>query len=184
LRWSDDVGTLYVKLRPGATAETLKAIEGIWRRMEPAFPFRFSFLDAAFDQYYRTEMRLGRIFIGLTVIAVVVACLGLLGLASFAAEQRTKEIGVRKVLGASTAGITALLSRQFMKWVVLANVVAWPAAYWAMTKWLQAFAYRISLGPWIFLASGLAALALAFLTIGARTVRAAAANPVRALRYE
>ena len=184
LGWSDDVGALYVKLRPGATADTLKAIEGIWRRMEPSFPFRFSFLDAAFDRYYRTEMRLGRIFIGLTVIAVVVACLGLLGLASFAAEQRTKEIGVRKVLGASTTGVVALLSRQFMKWVVLANVAAWPVAYWAMAKWLQAFAYRITLGPWIFLASGLAALALAFLTIGARTVRAAAANPVRALRYE
>jgi putative ABC transport system permease protein len=129
-------------------------------------------------------MRLGRIFIGLTLIAVFVACLGLLGLASFAAEQRTKEIGVRKVLGASTSGVVALLSRQFMKWVLLANVVAWPVAYWVMRKWLQAFAYRIELGLWIFLAAGLAALAVAFLTIGARTVRAAAANPVRALRYE
>ena len=185
LRMSDDnISALYVKVRPQGLPDTLKSIEGIWRKMEPAYPFRYSFLDDAFDKLYRTEIRMGQIFIGLTLIAIFVASLGLLGLASFNVEQRTKEIGIRKVLGASIPRVVLLLSKEFSKWVLLANVIAWPIAYLAMSRWLRAFAYRIEIGPWMFLASGAVALAIALLTISAKTVRAAASNPVYSLRYE
>jgi putative ABC transport system permease protein len=152
--------------------------------MEPAYPFRSNFLDDAFDGTYRSEIRMGRMFIGLTLIAVFVACLGLLGLASFTAEQRTKEIGIRKVLGASVPNVLVLLGREFTRWVLLANAIAWPVAYLAMDRWLRAFAYRITVGPWIFLASVVIAFGVALLTVSARTVRAASANPIQSLRYE
>jgi putative ABC transport system permease protein len=179
-----DIGALYIKVRPQGVAETLRSIENVWRRMEPAYPFRSYFLDDAFEGTYRAELRMGRMFIGLTLVAVFVACLGLLGLASFTAEQRTKEIGIRKVLGASVPNVLLLLGREFTRWVLLANVVAWPVAYLAMDRWLRAFAYRITVGPWIFLASGMIAFSVALLTISARTVLAATANPVQSLRYE
>ena len=181
---TQEIGVLYVKVRARGLAETLGSIESVWRRMEPAYPFRSNFLDDAFDRTYRSEIRMGRMFIGLTLVAVFVACLGLLGLASFTAEQRTKEIGIRKVLGASVPSVLVLLAREFTRWVVLANAVAWPVAYLAMERWLRAFAYRVTIGPGIFLASGVIALGVALLTISARTVRAASANPVQALRYE
>ncbi|MDH4197808.1 MAG: ABC transporter permease, partial [Candidatus Aminicenantes bacterium] len=180
----EEIGALYVKVRAQGIAETLKSIENVWRRMEPAYPFRSNFLDDAFDLTYRAEIRMGRMFIGLTLVAVFVACLGLLGLASYTAERRTKEIGIRKVLGASVPNVLVLLGREFTRWVLLANAVAWPVAYLAMDRWLRAFAYRITIGPGIFLASGVIALGVALLTISARTVRAASANPVQSLRYE
>jgi len=181
---AEEIGVLYIRVRPQGIAETLRSIENVWRRMEPAYPFRSNFLDDAFDGTYRSEIRMGRMFIGLTLIAVFVACLGLLGLASFTAEQRTKEIGIRKVLGASVPNVLVLLGREFTRWVLLANAIAWPVAYLAMDRWLRAFAYRITVGPWIFLASGVIAFGVALLTISARTVRAASANPIQSLRYE
>jgi putative ABC transport system permease protein len=117
-------------------------------------------------------------------LTVFVACLGLFGLASFTAEQRTKEIGIRKVLGASVSGLVLLLSKEFMALVALANLIAWPIAYYAMNRWLQGFAYRIELGPGVFILGGVLALVIALLTVSAQAIRAARANPVEALRYE
>jgi putative ABC transport system permease protein len=127
---------------------------------------------------------MGQIFISFTLMAIFISCLGLFGLASFTADQRTKEIGIRKVLGASVSHVILLLSRDFTKWVILANVVAWPAAFFIMNKWLQGFAYRIGLAVWIFVISGVAALLIALLTVSAKAFKAAVANPVDSLRYE
>jgi putative ABC transport system permease protein len=187
LLWFEDGSrsrVLYVKLRPQGLRETLSSIENIWRRIEPAYPFRGNFLDDAFDQIYRAEIRMSQIFIGLALIAIFIACLGLVGLSSFAAEQKTREIGIRKVLGASTSGVVALLSREFLKWVVLANIIAWPVGYFAMRTWLRNFAYRTGLTLPMFLGAGLAALFIAVAVISLQTYRAASANPSDSIRYK
>jgi hypothetical protein len=184
MKMSGNVNRISVKLRTGNISETLRSIETIWRELEPAYPFRYTFLDESFDRLYRSEQRMGQIFISFTSIAILISCLGLFGLASFTAEQRTKEIGIRKVLGASVSNILLLLSREFTKWVLLANIIAWPIAYYAMWKWLQGFAYRIDLEFWIFLLSGIMALFIALLTVVSKSLRTAITNPVNALRYE
>jgi putative ABC transport system permease protein len=181
---SPDRGLLSVKVRPENTAGTIRSIEKIWKEMSPAYPFNYSFLDERFDQIYRTEQRMGKIFMVFTLITIFVACLGLFGLASFTAEQRTKEIGIRKVLGASVPNVVLLLSRQFTKWVLLANVIAWPVAFLVMRSWLQNFAYRIDMGVWVFVLSGVIAIGIAILSVSAKALKAATANPVRSLRYE
>jgi putative ABC transport system permease protein len=147
-------------------------------------PSQLTFFDEVFDRAYRVERRLGTMFSAFAGLAVFIACLGLLGLASFTAEQKTKEIGIRKVLGASSSGIVVLLSREFMKWVVAANLVAWPIGYLAMRTWLQNFAYRIDLTVPMFLGAALAAFFIAMATISFQTYRAATANPARSMRYE
>lgn len=181
---SDAGSRLSVKTRPENISGTIRSIEKIWNEMSPAYPFEYSFLDDAFDRMYSTEQRIGKIFLAFTLITIFVACLGLFGLASFTAEQRTKEIGIRKILGASVANVVLLLSRQFTKWVLLANVIAWPLVYFTMRIWLQNFAYRIDLGIWIFVLSGVIALGIALLSVSTKAVRAATANPVQSLRYE
>jgi putative ABC transport system permease protein len=133
---------------------------------------------------YRTEKRQGEIFGTFAMLAIFVACLGLVGLASFAAEQRTKEIGIRKVLGASVSGIVTLLSSEFLALILLANVIAWPVAYFIMKKWLEHFAYRIDVDALPFLGGAAAALLIAMLTVSFQTIKAAMANPAEALRYE
>jgi putative ABC transport system permease protein len=127
---------------------------------------------------------MGQIFTSFTLMAIFISCLGLFGLASFTADQRTKEIGIRKVLGASVSNVVVLLSRDFTKWVILANVVAWPVAYLVMNKWLQNFAYRINLAIWMFILSGVIALIIAILTVSTKALKAAVANPADSLRYE
>jgi len=124
------------------------------------------------------------LFTSFSVLAILVACLGLFGLASFTAEQRTKEIGIRKVLGASVSNIVVLLTKEFSKWVLLANLIAWPIAYFAMLRWLQNFAYRTRIGVWMFFLAAFLALAIALVTVSYQAVRAALANPARSLRYE
>lgn len=186
LRFEDGLRSrvLYVKLRSQDLKETLSLIEKIWRRIEPAYPFHANFLDDAFDQIYRAEIRMSRIFIGLALIAIFIACLGLVGLSSFTAEQRTKEIGIRKVLGASTSGVIVMLSRDFMKWVIIANLIAWPIGYFVMRAWLQNFAYRTSLTLLMFLGAGLTAIIIAAAVIILQTYKAASANPANSIRYE
>jgi putative ABC transport system permease protein len=184
MKMAGDVNRISIKLRPGSISETLRSCEKIWRQLEPGYPFEYAFLDESFDRLYRSEQRMGQIFISFTSIAILISCLGLFGLASFTTEQRTKEIGIRKVLGASVANILLLLSREFTKWVLLANIIAWPVAYYAMWKWLQGFAYRIDLEFWIFLLSGIMALFIALLTVVSKSLKAAITNPVNALRYE
>jgi putative ABC transport system permease protein len=141
-------------------------------------------MDNDFDKLYHAEQQTGQIFITFAVFAILIACLGLFGLVTYAAEQRTKEIGIRKVLGASVSGIVALLSRDFTMLVGIAALIAFPAAWWAMSKWLETFAYRTEISWWIFLVAGAVALAIALMTVSIQTIRAALANPVESLRAE
>jgi len=173
-----------VKLRGGDIPAALASVRRTWEKFAPEYPFEYSFFDDIFDRAYRVERRLGTMFSVFAGLAVLIACLGLLGLAAFTAEQKTKEIGIRKVLGASTSGVIALLSRDFMRWVVLANVIAWPIGYFAMRSWLSNFAYRKNLTIPMFLGAALAAFVIAAAVISLQTYRAAAANPADSIRYE
>jgi len=173
-----------VRISPENISHILDFLKKKWQKLIPSQSFEYSFLDDDFDNLYRTEMRLGKIFGIIASLAIFIACLGLFGLVAFTAEQRTKEIGIRKVLGASVYGIVILLSKEFVKWVLIANIIAWPVAYYAMNKWLQDFAYRINMGVWIFILAGALALILALLTVSYQAVKAALSNPVEALRYE
>jgi putative ABC transport system permease protein len=173
-----------IKLRGGDMPSALAFVRRTWEKFAPEYPFEYSFFDDIFDRAYRVERRLGTMFSVFAGLAVLIACLGLLGLAAFTAEQKTKEIGIRKVLGASTSGVIALLSREFMKWVVVANVVAWPIGYFAMRSWLSNFAYRTSLTVPMFLGAAFAAFLIAAAVISVQTYRAATADPARSMRYE
>jgi putative ABC transport system permease protein len=173
-----------VRLRPEHVQETIGFLESRWKEIDARFPFEFSFVDDLYDELYRSEERLGRLFAYFTALAVVIGSLGLFGLTAFTAEQRTKEIGVRKVLGASAAGITLLLLRQFTKWVLLAVLIAWPVGYLVMNNWLRNFAYRISMGVDTLILSALLALLISILTVSYQSLRAAFADPIRSLRYE
>ncbi|MEK7729703.1 MAG: FtsX-like permease family protein, partial [candidate division KSB1 bacterium] len=165
-------------------ANSLKLLESEWKTFAPAMPFEYKFLDEGFEEQYLAERRLGKIFLIFSILTIFIACIGLLGLAAFATEQRTKEIGIRKVLGASMPNLVALLSKDFSKWVLLANLIAWPVAYFVMNKWLQDFAYRIDIGWWVFALAGGLAFLIALLTVSTQAIKAALANPVEALRYE
>jgi len=181
---ADNFGYLAVRIRPGNLSNALASLEETWERHAGSAPFEYAFLDEELDQLYRAEERLGKVLRTFAGLAIFVACLGLFGLASFTAEQRTKEIGIRKALGASVANIVLLLSKEFTKLVVVANAIAWPAAYLGMREWLEGFAYRVDLGPGMFVLGGIVALAIAWLTVSWQAIRAALANPVDALRYE
>jgi putative ABC transport system permease protein len=173
-----------VRIKPGEFAGTISFMENTWKKYAGNEGFDYRFLDQNLQHLYLADQRTGMIATTFSVLAIFVACLGLLGLAAFITEQRTKEIGVRRVLGASIPEITLLLCREFTKWVLLANLLAWPLAYYVMSHWLQNFAYRISMGPGIFLISGVLALIVALITVSSHAIRAATANPVKALRYE
>jgi putative ABC transport system permease protein len=173
-----------VRISPEGIPQALDFLRDRWQELVPNQLFQFSFLDQDFDNLYKAEMRLQKIFGIVTSLAIFIACLGLFGLAAFTAEQRTKEIGVRKVLGASVSGIFILLSKEFTRWVLVANVIAWPVAYYAMSRWLQNFAYRTSIGLWIFLLAAAVAFVVALLTVSYQAIKAAISNPADALRYE
>ena len=175
---------LSVKIRGGDIPETLGFLKDTWGKFSPHYPIDYSFFDDIFDNAYRSEYRLGSMFNIFSLLAVAIACLGLFGLAAFTAEQRTKEIGIRKVLGASGAGIFMLLSREFAKWILISSLIAWPIAYFAMHTWLQNFAYRAPLSPWIFVVATGAAAVVALGTVASQTAKVASANPVKVLRYE
>ncbi len=175
---------LAVRLQPDDLPRTLAFLEATWRRFQPGKPFQYTFLDDDFDALYRADERLAQIFTAFALFAVLIACLGLFGLASFTAAQRRKEIGVRKVMGATVSQIVLLLSKDFTKLVLAAFVLAAPPAYFAMRRWLDAFAYRVDLSWLIFLLAGLLALLVALLTVSYQSVKAALADPVESLRYE
>ncbi|MCJ7682128.1 MAG: ABC transporter permease [Candidatus Aminicenantes bacterium] len=175
---------LAVRIVPGNFERTLRKIEDSWREVYPLDPFSCSFLDADFDRLYRSEKQRGKVFLTFAVLAILIACLGLLGLASFTAEQRTKEIGIRKILGASIRSIVGLLSMEFIQLVLLANLIAWPAAYFIMHNWLGNFAYRISMPLSHFFFAALLAAGIALLTVSYQAVRAAIADPVTSIRLE
>lgn len=163
---------------------TLDFLKKTWNRLAAEQPFEYRFLDREFDALYQSENRLEKIFSWVSVLSIVIACLGLFGLASFAVEQRTKEIGIRKILGATGARIVWLLSREFVIWVLLANALAWPGAYFIMRLWLKNFAYRINIDFLVFILSGALALLIALLTVSFHSIKATTANPVDTLRYE
>ncbi len=177
-------GEAFIKINPNNVTETLGFIEETFNKFAPSFPFEFSFLDEDIDELYHGFYEIGNIIKYFAVLAIFISCLGLFGLASFMTEQRTKEIGIRKVLGSSVTTIVMLLSKGFTKWVILANIVAWPIAYYAMKKFLEMFAYRAELNIWLFIISGLMALIIALITVGFQTIKAANSNPVDALKYE
>lgn len=174
----------FVRIRPGNPVMALEALQAAWRSVVPDLPFTYSFLDEDLDAFYKAEARWGGIVGWAGGIAIFLGCLGLFGLAALSAVNRTKEIGIRKVLGASVAGIVGLLSKDFVKLVLVAFAVATPLAYFAMDKWLQNFAYRINVGWWVFAFAGGLAFVIALLTVSFQAIRAAIANPVEALRYE
>lgn len=172
------------RIQPGQTAPALAHLESVWEEINPDRPFQYDFLDERINILYRSEQRMSSLFDLFTGLAIIISCLGIFGLAAYMAERRTKEIGIRKVLGASASGIVGLLSRDFSRWVLLANLIAWPAAWLAARRWLQGFAYRVPLDPWVFVLAAAAALGLALLTAGGQAIRAAHADPSRTLRCE
>jgi putative ABC transport system permease protein len=179
-----ETSTILVKIKAGEEKATIDRLGSFYQKFNPGFDFNFRFLDEAYQAQYVSERlisKLSRYFAGL---AILISCLGLFGLSMFTAEQRTKEIGIRKVLGASVAGITAMLAKDFLKLVVVAIVIAWPVAYWGMNRWLADFAYHVDLQWWLFAVAGLVAIGIAFLTVGFQSMRAALANPVKSLRSE
>ena len=175
---------LAIRLHPGNVAEAISAVEETWKKLAPNQPFSYTFLDQDYAKLYNHEQQMSHVFQIFSGLAILIACLGLFGLAAFTTQQRTKEIGIRKILGASVSGIVCLLSKDFLKLVLVANLIAWPIAYYAMNQWLQSFAYRIDLGISTFILSGLIALLIALLTVSYQAIKAARANPVEALRYE
>jgi ABC-type antimicrobial peptide transport system permease subunit len=175
---------MVLRIHSDRISQTLDHIERIHNNFNSGFPFEYRFLDDDFDRLYRSEKNTGSLIRIFTALAILISCLGLFGLAAFMAEQRTKEIGVRKVLGASVPGIIFLLSREFTRWVLLANMIAWPLAFFFMKNWLQNFAYQIALGPGSFILAALMALGIASLTVSIQAIRAAQTNPTDALKYE
>ena len=162
----------------------LAQMETIWKKNYPSIPFEYSFLDAEVQKMYESEITLSRIINSFTGIAIFISCLGLFGLATFSAENRKKEIGIRKVLGAKVSGIATLLSKDFVVLVFIAILVATPIAWWVMNKWLQSFSYRVDIKWWMFAMAGIIAAIIALVTVSFQAIKAAIANPVKSLRTE
>jgi putative ABC transport system permease protein len=179
-----DNGAITARVRGANLPMLMVQIETKWKQLAGNFPFTYSFMDEDFEAIYRAEQRMKQIFVSFSVLAIVIACLGLFGLTAFAAEQRNKEIAIRKVIGAGTGKIINLMSADFIKLVCISILIASPLGWFAMNKWLEDFAYRISIGLSVFLIAGIMALAIAAITISFQTVRAALANPVKSLRTE
>ena len=175
---------LLVKINSKNIPSTIDYIKKKWEAVAEGLPFGYNFLNEDYNALYKTEMQTGHLFLVFTAISLLIIVLGLLGLIAFIANQKTKEIGIRKVLGASIADILLLLSRKFIIWIIIANVIAWPVAYYFINKWLEDFAYRVNLSVWIFVLSGGIALLIALITVSFQAFKAATANPVKSLRYE
>jgi putative ABC transport system permease protein len=175
---------LFIRIRPENVARTMARLEETWKRFAPGYPFQPVFLDDSFNDLYRSDRRMGVIFRDFAALALFISCMGIFGLAAFMAGQRTKEIGVRKVLGASTRRIVSLLSREFVILVTIANVIAWPAGYFLTNRLLRSYAYRTDVPFWIFLGAGILAYGIAILTTGYQAFKAARSEPIDALRYE
>jgi putative ABC transport system permease protein len=178
------VNELFVKVTGENIRSALQSLQSLWKERVPHRPFEYHFLDEEYDTMYRAEQRTGKMFGTFAVVAILLACLGLFVLAAFTTVQRTKEIGIRKVLGASVASITALLSSEFVKLTFIALVIAIPIAWFSVEQWLQDFAYRISVHGWVFALAGVITILVALLAVSFQTIKAALANPVESLRSE
>jgi putative ABC transport system permease protein len=184
-RTYQNAGEYIVASTDGAhTPEVLRQAELVWKRFAPGVPFEYSFLDKNYESLYRNEQRMGSVFSTLTILSIIVACLGLFGLSVYTAERRVKEIGIRKVLGASVPSVVRLLSREFFVLVLLSALIAFPLAWWAMNKWLEDFPYRTPISAWIFILAGMTALLVALLTVSTQALKAAIQNPTESLRGE
>ncbi len=181
---TSDGNYISIRVRPDNMAKTLASLKSMWEVFAPGQPFDSFFLDDNFASLYRAEQRAGKLFAIFSILASFIACLGLFGLAAFTSEQRTKEIGIRKVLGASILNIITLLTKEFTKWVLVANLIAWPVAYLTMNSWLRNFAYRVSIELWVFILAAVLGFSIALATVSYQAVRAALANPTDVLRYE
>ena len=175
---------LSIKIASRQVGPAMQFIQKTWHEILPQYPLQYEFYDSWLDAMYRDDERVGKAIGLFGTLAIVISCMGILGMAIFSTQKRTKEIGIRKVVGASVPGILFMLTKGFTRWVILANLFAWPIAWYAMNKWLQNFAYRIDLTIWPFILSGLLALIIALLTVSWQAIRAATANPVESLRYE
>jgi putative ABC transport system permease protein len=185
LHFNEDRGAMSIRIHAGANIPAVLAqIGNKWKELSPNQEFTYSFMEQDFDAIYRAEQRMGKLFISFTSFAIIIACLGLFGLAAYAAEQRTKEIGIRKTLGAGVSTIVAMLSKDFIRLVVIAILIASPLAWLAMGKWLQGFAYRQEMKWWVFALAGLGAVLIAFITISFQSIKAALTNPVKSLKSE
>jgi len=184
LRLAKSPGLVSFKVAPQGVGQIIIKARQIWKAMSPGTPFSYRFLDRSFAEMYRYDQRVGEIAFVFSLLAILIACLGIFGLATFMAEQRTKEIGVRKVLGASVAGIVRLLNRDFIRLVAIAFLVAAPLAWWAMHQWLQNYVFRTRIDWWIFLAAGGSTLFIALITVSFQSIRVAISNPVKSLRTE
>ncbi len=180
----DSWGNILVRIEAGKTKQALTSLERLCKQLNPQFPFSYQFSDEEFQKLYKSEMVISKLSNYFAALAIFISCLGLLGLVIFTAEQRTKEIGIRKVLGASVTSVFALLSKDFLKLVIIAIVIATPLAWWAMNKWLQAFEYRIDISWWMFAIAGLLAVVIALVTVSFQAIKAAIANPIKSLRTE
>ena len=175
---------LSIKIAGNNIPAALSEAESAWKKYLPEFPFQYTFLDDTFAKLYQSEQRQGAIFTAFSCIAIFIACLGLFGLSAFAITQRVKEIGVRKVLGANVSSIVALLSKEFLRLIVIAAIIAFPVAWYAMANWLQDFAYRIHIHWWVFVLAGLLTACIAVVTVSLQATKAAMVNPVKSLRSE
>ncbi|MFD1145182.1 ABC transporter permease [Larkinella insperata] len=183
-RPSNRLNRIYIKTTGLDAPKAVSAAEKLWKQYSPDYPFEYQFMDVQYNEMYKSEQRTGQLFNFFAGITILVSCLGLFGLATFTAQQRTKEIGIRKVLGASVSGIVALLSKDFLKLVLIGIVIASPIAWWMMNQWLADFAYKIDLDWWVFALAGLLAILIAFATVSFQSIRAALMNPVKSLRSE
>jgi ABC-type antimicrobial peptide transport system permease subunit len=183
--YPENFGYMYVRLKPQANTEkAVSKIESIVKSNNPGYPFNYIFMDDEFDRLFRSEMLIGKLSRIFALLAIVITCLGLFGLAAYTAERRTKEIGVRKVLGASVTGIAGLLSKEFLKLVIISSLISFPLAWWLMHNWLQNYAYRTQISWWVFIMAAVLALLIALFTISFQSIKAALANPVKSLRTE
>jgi putative ABC transport system permease protein len=177
-------GTIVARIKQGNQRQTIAAIESLYKRYNPGFPFAFNFLDESYQKQYETETRTATLSAYFAGLAIIISCLGLFGLTAFMAQRRKKEIGIRKVIGAPIGGIVAMLSKDFLKLVSIALLIAFPISWWMMNTWLQSYTYRISITPTVFLVVGTFVLIITLIVIGFQTIKAAIANPVKSLRTE
>jgi len=181
----DEARHLFIKIDTEiATIDALSKIERVMKKNNPAFPFEYTFVDEQFETKFKSEQLVGKLSKVFALLAILISCLGLFGLAAYTAEQRSKEIGVRKVLGASVSGIVRLLSKDFLKLVGISILIAAPIAWFTMNNWLQDFAYRIEINWWIFIIAGVVAIMIALITVSFQAIKAAIANPIKSLRTE
>jgi len=182
--YSNSANYISIRVNSNRISDALKTIDNNWKKYANGLPLEYNFLNDEYDILYKNERQTQQLFVAFSILAILIACLGLLGLSSYIAEQRTKEIGIRKVMGASVTTITYILSANFTKWVLISNLFAWPIAYYLMTKWLEDFAYKVSLSWWMFAVAALLSILIAIITISYQSIKAATRNPIDSLRYE